>query len=249
MGYRDSPATVGGQGALWAPRGGTRSPAAEPLAHQTCPPLTVTDLWDHREGSAQATDGRQASVGRAGDLSGAAQALVFAIRLYQSFLSALMPSACKFYPSCSHYAAEAIRVHGARHGTWLALCRFLRCHPFTRGGVDLVPVLDNAQFQSELRSSSTGPPAGEAGFRGCGKTLSACHSERSEESLWPPFARNREILRRFAPQNDKLRAFFRNLFSLWGSGAEREKVPQAEACLAGRRARATEDKGPHEARL
>ena len=69
----------------------------------------------------------------------AARALLFAVRVYQTFFSALMPSACKFYPSCSHYAAEALRVHGARRGTWLALRRLARCHPFTRGGVDLVP--------------------------------------------------------------------------------------------------------------
>lgn len=65
--------------------------------------------------------------------------LLFAVRIYQAFFSALMPSACKFYPTCSHYAAEAVRLHGARRGSWLALRRLLRCHPFTRGGVDLVP--------------------------------------------------------------------------------------------------------------
>jgi putative membrane protein insertion efficiency factor len=59
--------------------------------------------------------------------------------VYQTFFSVLMPSACKFYPSCSHYAAEAVRIHGARRGSWLALRRVSRCHPFTRGGVDLVP--------------------------------------------------------------------------------------------------------------
>jgi hypothetical protein len=65
--------------------------------------------------------------------------LLFAVRVYQSFFSALMPCACKFYPSCSHYAAEALRLHGARRGSWLAFRRVLRCHPFSRGGVDLVP--------------------------------------------------------------------------------------------------------------
>jgi putative membrane protein insertion efficiency factor len=65
--------------------------------------------------------------------------LLAAVRVYQAFFSALMPSACKFYPTCSHYAAEAVRVHGARRGCWLALRRLARCHPFTRGGVDLVP--------------------------------------------------------------------------------------------------------------
>jgi uncharacterized protein len=72
-------------------------------------------------------------------LSLAARALLFSVRAYQTFFSALMPSACKFYPSCSHYAAEAVRTHGARRGSWLALRRVSRCHPFTPGGVDLVP--------------------------------------------------------------------------------------------------------------
>jgi uncharacterized protein len=95
-------------------------------------------------------------------MSPAARALLFAVRLYQAFFSALMPSACKFYPSCSHYAADALRIHGARHGTWLALRRLARCHPFSRGGVDLVP-------------SRTGLPAGEAGL-----SLSALPSQRQE---------------------------------------------------------------------
>jgi hypothetical protein len=68
-----------------------------------------------------------------------ARVLLFLVRVYQAFFSALMPSACKFYPSCSHYAAEAVAVHGARRGAWLALRRIGRCHPFSRGGVDLVP--------------------------------------------------------------------------------------------------------------
>ncbi len=72
-------------------------------------------------------------------MSLAARALLVAVRVYQSIFSALMPSACKFYPSCSHYAAEAVRIHGARRGSWLALRRVSRCHPFTPGGVDLVP--------------------------------------------------------------------------------------------------------------
>jgi uncharacterized protein len=72
-------------------------------------------------------------------LSLTARALLLAVRVYQAFFSALMPSACKFYPSCSQYAAEALRLHGARRGLWLALRRLSRCHPFTRGGVDLVP--------------------------------------------------------------------------------------------------------------
>ncbi len=81
-----------------------------------------------------------------------ARALFSAVRVYQAFFSALMPSACKFYPSCSHYAAEAVQIHGARRGAWLALRRISRCHPFTRGGVDLVP--DAGDSLSERESGA-----------------------------------------------------------------------------------------------
>jgi putative membrane protein insertion efficiency factor len=83
--------------------------------------------------------GAPAAQHRPEGLSRTARVLLVAVRVYQTFFSALMPSACKFYPSCSHYAADALRLHGARHGSWLALRRLARCHPFTRGGVDFVP--------------------------------------------------------------------------------------------------------------
>jgi uncharacterized protein len=86
-------------------------------------------------------------------MSVSARVLLLLLRVYQAFFSALMPSACKFYPSCSHYAAEAVAVHGARRGAWLALRRIGRCHPFTRGGVDLVP---GAEEVSGVAESSTG---------------------------------------------------------------------------------------------
>jgi len=86
-------------------------------------------------------------------MSWAARALLMAVRVYQSFFSALMPSACKFYPSCSQYAAEALALHGARRGWWLALRRLSRCHPFTRGGVDLVPDAQTAG-QAEVHGDS-----------------------------------------------------------------------------------------------
>jgi uncharacterized protein len=72
-------------------------------------------------------------------VSAAARLLLVVLRVYQTFFSALMPSACKFYPSCSNYAVDAVQIHGARRGSWMALRRLARCHPFTRGGVDLVP--------------------------------------------------------------------------------------------------------------
>jgi len=89
-------------------------------------------------------------------MSLAARALLFAVRVYQAFFSALMPSACKFYPSCSHYAAEAVRIHGARRGSWLALRRVSRCHPFTPGGVDPVPSVDDFPKKSGTRFSLFG---------------------------------------------------------------------------------------------
>jgi putative membrane protein insertion efficiency factor len=65
--------------------------------------------------------------------------LLFAIRVYQVVLTPLMPTACKFYPTCSRYAAEAIATHGPARGLRLAAARLWRCRPFTQGGVDLVP--------------------------------------------------------------------------------------------------------------
>ena len=79
-----------------------------------------------------------------------------AIRAYQIFFSALMPSACKFYPSCSKYGAIAIQVHGARHGSWLALRRLARCHPFTPGGVDLVPEAEECQNRADASGRTPG---------------------------------------------------------------------------------------------
>lgn len=64
------------------------------------------------------------------------------IRAYQLVLSPLVGMHCRFTPSCSRYAAEAIRVHGSWRGSWLALRRIARCHPFRPGGIDPVPPPD-----------------------------------------------------------------------------------------------------------
>ncbi|MDH4137713.1 MAG: membrane protein insertion efficiency factor YidD [Anaerolineae bacterium] len=61
------------------------------------------------------------------------------IKLYQRFLSPLLPPSCRFVPSCSHYACEAIEKHGLLKGGWLGIKRVSRCHPFNAGGYDPVP--------------------------------------------------------------------------------------------------------------
>jgi len=61
------------------------------------------------------------------------------VRCYQVFLGPFLGGACKFYPSCSNYAYQAIEQHGARRGTVLAMKRLGRCRPFTKGGFDPVP--------------------------------------------------------------------------------------------------------------
>ena len=61
------------------------------------------------------------------------------IRAYQLLVSPLLGPRCRFYPSCSSYALQAIRAHGPLRGTWLAARRLLRCHPWNAGGLDPVP--------------------------------------------------------------------------------------------------------------
>lgn len=63
--------------------------------------------------------------------------LIAGIRGYQRYVSALLPPTCRFYPSCSEYAAQAIACHGPLRGLLKAGWRLLRCHPRSRGGVDL----------------------------------------------------------------------------------------------------------------
>ena len=64
------------------------------------------------------------------------------IRGYQLIVSPWLGPRCRFYPSCSNYALEALEVHGALRGSWLAVRRIGRCHPFHPGGFDPVPTVD-----------------------------------------------------------------------------------------------------------
>ena len=68
-----------------------------------------------------------------------AHVLIFLLRGYKLLISPLLPPACRFYPTCSVYAIEAIQSHGSLRGCWLTARRLLKCQPFHPGGVDLVP--------------------------------------------------------------------------------------------------------------
>jgi len=115
MGHRDSSASDSREGTVRFARSGTASNAAFRNA-------------------------RAENVGVASQSSRLVRAvLLFAVQFYRVFLSPFFGGNCKFYPSCSIYAQEAITIHGARRGSWLALRRLLRCRPFTKGGFDPVP--------------------------------------------------------------------------------------------------------------
>ena len=75
------------------------------------------------------------------------------IRLYRMTLSGWLGGQCRFYPTCSHYAEDAIRTHGAIKGSILATWRVLRCNPFGRGGIDPVP---GSEYDAVIRSADRG---------------------------------------------------------------------------------------------
>jgi len=81
--------------------------------------------------------------------------LILLIRAYQYLISPWLGNHCRFHPSCSQYAAEAIGVYGPMKGTWLALRRLGRCHPWHEGGYDPVPT---PHVCPTLPSESTEPP-------------------------------------------------------------------------------------------
>ena len=68
--------------------------------------------------------------------------IILLIRGYRRYISPLFPPSCRFQPTCSQYALEAIATYGSVKGGWLAIARILRCHPFHPGGYDPVPPAD-----------------------------------------------------------------------------------------------------------
>ena len=100
-----------------------------------------------------------------------ARALLAAVRFYQRAISPAFPPRCRFEPTCSAYAAEALEVHGAVRGSWLALKRLAKCAPWHPGGLDLVPArparsevdgTDGEGHSSSTSAQSSAPPAAPA---------------------------------------------------------------------------------------
>jgi putative membrane protein insertion efficiency factor len=80
--------------------------------------------------------------------------IVLPIRLYQRLISPLFGPTCRFHPSCSAYALDAVRVHGPLKGSLLAIWRLLRCNPWSAGGIDHVPHLGEWRGGNDVRATS-----------------------------------------------------------------------------------------------
>ena len=85
--------------------------------------------------------------------------LLLLVRLYQRFVSPLTPPSCRFYPSCSAYAVTSLTRFGPVRGTWLAVRRLGRCHPWNPGGVDPVPM---TWADRHVRPEDFVPPGSDA---------------------------------------------------------------------------------------
>ena len=96
---------------------------------------------------------------RSGPLEWPRRALMTLIRGYRFFLSPWLGSACRFEPTCSAYALEALERHGAAAGTYLAACRLGRCHPWCQGGHDPVPHERPRLFAGLRRAAAAPAPA------------------------------------------------------------------------------------------
>lgn len=94
--------------------------------------------------------------------------LLLLLRAYQLIVSPLLGQNCRFYPSCSHYAMDAVSVHGAAKGGWLALKRVGRCHPWHEGGFDPVPPAD-PKANAEADAAVAAPPSSTTAC-GCNHT-------------------------------------------------------------------------------
>jgi putative membrane protein insertion efficiency factor len=115
------------------------------------------------------------------------------IRVYQLVLSPWVTQSCKYYPSCSQYALDAVVAHGVLRGTGLAIWRLLRCNPWSRGGVDHVPPSRRARLRSPVvpgadESSLADEPTTEAPPAGddrCTRAAPHALDDRHRQSVRP----------------------------------------------------------------
>jgi len=102
------------------------------------------------------------------------QILLIIIKFYQIVISPLIGQRCRFYPSCSHYAHDAVKFHGVFKGSWLAVKRLGKCHPWHEGGYDPVP----------LASKLTTPYSGSMSKE---QTLASSKLENATNEIKPEF--------------------------------------------------------------
>jgi putative membrane protein insertion efficiency factor len=80
--------------------------------------------------------------------------IITLICIYQKGISPLFPKRCRYYPTCSQYMLDAIYLHGAAKGIFIGVLRLLRCHPFTKGGIDHVPLKFNLKTHLKFYKNS-----------------------------------------------------------------------------------------------
>ncbi|MBM4356231.1 MAG: membrane protein insertion efficiency factor YidD, partial [Deltaproteobacteria bacterium] len=140
-------------------------------------------LSDTRKTSGTLWHSMAARIGRA-----AGVLLLALIRFYQAAISPYLPRACRFHPTCSHYAADAIRVHGALRGSALAARRLARCHPFHPGGHDPVPLPLNKErmMPSTVRTTLTALVLALTLLAQPTSAAAACGDEEPGRVEWTP---------------------------------------------------------------
>src|SRR4051812_25098100 len=123
-----------------------------------------------------------------------ARLLLRVVAFYSTAISPALPARCRFYPTCSAYAAEAIARHGAGRGSWLALRRLVKCAPWHSGGVDLVPerrpdMAAACGTGAGSHSSSTAAAASLPAAVGAQAPAARPRGDRSPERAPPPALR------------------------------------------------------------
>ena len=143
MGHRRTPEEFCSARAVCSPDGGFVASAEGRVgAHSSAPPVAIMKTGD--EGGLKSAPTQiaatQIAPAQIKDRSIPVRAALFALRFYKAYLSILFAGNCRFEPTCSHYAYEAIERFGVARGVWLGLKRLLRCHPLSRKfGYDPVP--------------------------------------------------------------------------------------------------------------